>query len=168
MIISRFGHGKTLCRGKFQCIRLLVLTLCFACVLCSCLGRSYEFTISSDELERDLISVDVICIQKQGAPFLYETICSVDENDVPNIIETISSMDLTGIKEPRSGFYKYAFKFNYSLHYVVISRSAIYYLDENFNLYDRHRLYGDFPEIADLLSNYISIEDMDGSVDFVG
>ena len=166
MTISRFGHGKISCRGKkIQLIRFFALILCFTCILCSCLGRTYEFNLSSDELETDLISVDVICIQKESNPLSFETICSVDENDVPHIIETISSLVFKGTKEPQSGFYKYAFKFNYPQNYVVISRGRIYYLDENFNQYNGHELYAYPAGIVDLLSNYIPLEDMDGFVD---
>ena len=164
--MTRFGHGKILCRGKIQCIRLLALILCFVCICCSCSGRSYEFTISSDELETDLISVDVICIQKESNPFPFETICSVDEKDISHIIETISSIEFTAIDVPRSGFYIYAFKFNYPQSYIVISRGRVYYLDENLNQYNGHELYANPTEIVDLLSNYISLEDMDGFADF--
>lgn len=165
-----FGQKVILCRGKKAVISIACLLICLPVLLSSCLGHSYQFRFSSEELETDLLSFEAIEFERisdesgENVTLDCRSIAVFDDDEAKaEVVETLSEIEFVGWQGVSKGSSNWGVKLNYPDKYIVFSEYTIYFLDENYEItggmkkgYHKLGYMGDNEAYMEFLDKYLT------------
>lgn len=141
-------------------VLFFLLGLCLIFLSTSCEGRAYTFSFPLEELEKDIVSIEVVAILDEEGPLVCETVYLVEHDEErQEILRILSETEYHGHTAPRGGKAKYGFKLSYPDKCIIISIARVFITDKNLNyVKDGWRDMYLNESVASLLGRYVSLE----------
>lgn len=141
-------------------VLFFLLGLCLIFLSTSCEGRAYTFSFPLEELEKDIVSIEVVAILDEEEPLVCETVYLVEHDEErQEILRILSENEYHGLTTPRGSKAKYGIKLTYPDKCIIISAIRVFITDKNLNyVKDGWRDMYLNESVASLLERYVSLD----------